>query len=72
MEFFLTKVNGLKPLTTVTKSSTLYTAGFLHTPLKVFILFMHRNIVTHLMFILSLNNLKFSLFDRNEFLVVFV
>ena len=44
----MTIVNGLKPLTIVTKGSILDVAGFLDTPLKVLILFMHRNIVTHL------------------------
>ena len=44
----MTIVNGLKPLTIVTKGSILDVAGFLDTPVKVFILFMLRNILTHL------------------------
>ena len=48
MKFLVTIVNGLKPLIIVTKGSILDVAGFLDTPLKVVILFMHQNIVTHL------------------------
>ena len=73
MEFFLTIVNGLKPLTIGTKDFILDVAGFLHMPLKFLFcscikIWSHISGYVLMMFILSLSNLKLLLFDGNEFL----
>ena len=72
MEFFLTIVNGLKPLTIGTKDFILDVEGFLDMPLKCLFcscieIWSHISGYVLMMFILSLSNLKLLLFDGNEF-----